>query len=360
VGARQRERAPLPGKHLHIYGYSPPSYTIYGWSVGPAERASSYKHRIRCGRWHISWLCLPPHAQVATLPTEPKEFGQQWCSYPTVNGAASLAQVVAAAEPRRAQIVQAALALAGDLEREGSPLAAELAVEIRNGAPMLGAANTTCASPRLTLTLTLTKTNTKTNGTETATTQYTLRACVHRCAALASQATRLDIGASLQADITRSETYKPPDPASNWAHDSRAYAARSTFTLLPIGALYFQANKWSGHQSEAGSSVTKEASTKEASVCLHVRACTLVAQAYAGGFGWGTCIKGPPGINWLIRAAAIEGRELGMTQFARLVSFALPEAVVLGPRVAYKFHVPSSCNVVTGAHVRLVPRASPQ
>lgn len=154
MGARQRERAPLPGKHLHIYGYSPPSYTIYGWSVGPAERASSYKHRIRCGRWHISWLCLPPHAQVATLPTEPKEFGQQWCSYPTVNGAASLAQVVAAAEPRRAQIVQAALALAGDLEREGSPLAAELAVEIRNGAPMLGAANTTCASPRLTLTLT--------------------------------------------------------------------------------------------------------------------------------------------------------------------------------------------------------------
>jgi hypothetical protein len=126
-------------------------------------------------------------------------------------------------------------------------------VEIRNGAPMLGAANTTCASPRLTLTLTLTKTNTKTNGTETATTQYTPRACVHRCAALASQATRLDIGASLQADITRSETYKPPDPASNWAHDSRAYAARSTFTLLPIGALYFQANKWSGHQSEAGS-----------------------------------------------------------------------------------------------------------
>ena len=95
-------------------------------------------------------------------------------------------------------------------------------------------------------------------------------------------------------------------------------------------------------------------------MCLHVRACTLVAQAYAGGFGWGTCIKGPPGINWLIRAAAIEGRELGMTQFARLVSFALPEAVVLGPRVAYKFHVPSSCNVVTGAHVRLVPRASPQ
>ena len=171
MGARQRERAPLPGKHLHIYGYSPPSYTIYGWSVGPAERASSYKHRIGCGRWHISWLCLPPHAQVATLPTEPKEFGQQWCSYPTVNGAASLAQVVAAAEPRRAQIVQAALALAGDLEREGSPLAAELAGEIRDGAPMLGAANTTCASPRLTLTLTLTKT--KTNGTETATTQYT-------------------------------------------------------------------------------------------------------------------------------------------------------------------------------------------
>lgn len=70
------------------------------------------------------------------------------------------------------------------------------------------------------------------------------------------------------------------------------------------------------------------------------------SQAYAGGFGWGVCIKGPGQVNWLIRAVTIEGGELGMTQFARVVAHAL--SVTLGPSVAYQFHVLSSCNVITG------------
>ena len=64
------------------------------------------------------------------------------------------------------------------------------------------------------------------------------------------------------------------------------------------------------------------------------------------------CIKGPSNVNWLIRAVDIGGRELGMTQFARVVGYAL--SVTLGPSVAYQFHVASPCNVITGVcmHMR--------
>ena len=82
---------------------------------------------------------------------------------------------------------------------------------------------------------------------------------------------------------------------------------------------------------------------------LHHRVTYTCTQAYAGGFGWGVCIKGPGRVNWLIRAASVSGHELGMTQFARVVAAAL--SVTLGPSVAHQFHVLAPCNVIGGVHV---------
>ena len=53
-------------------------------------------------------------------------------------------------------------------------------------------------------------------------------------------------------------------------------------------------------------------------------------------------------MNWLIRAVIIDGAELGMTEFARVVAHAL--SITLGPSVAHKFHVVSSCNVIHGVY----------
>lgn len=81
-------------------------------------------------------------------------------------------------------------------------------------------------------------------------------------------------------------------------------------------------------------------------------------QAYAGGHGWGACVKGPGGINWLIRAAETEeGGELGMSQVARVLAEGL--GTCLGPALAHRFQVPTEVtDLAHDTRVRLVPRAS--
>ena len=66
---------------------------------------------------------------------------------------ASIAQVVAAAEPRRQQIALNAQELATELEGASVPgdtVRPALAAELRAGAETLAAANTACARPRMT------------------------------------------------------------------------------------------------------------------------------------------------------------------------------------------------------------------
>ena len=73
-------------------------------------------------------------------------------------------------------------------------------------------------------------------------------------------------------------------------------------------------------------------------------------QCYSGGFGWGLCIRGVGTTNFLVRAVVIDGKERGMTAFARLEAEAL--GIRLGPSVAGDFHVPSGVADAT-RHTRL-------
>ena len=83
-------------------------------------------------------------------------------------------------------------------------------------------------------------------------------------------------------------------------------------------------------------------------------------QAYAAGFGWGACVKGPDGLNWLVRAATTgSGEELGMSQVARVLASDLE--ITLGPALAHRFHVPTAVvDIAHDSRVRLVPRAPAQ
>ena len=90
----------------------------------------------------------------------------------------------------------------------------------------------------------------------------------------------LQVGGVL-ARFKRVEMYARDDPANGWAHDKAV--SRKRFVRMGKGALYFQ--------------------------------------KYAGGFGWGVCLRGEGKTNFLVRAVHIDGRgELGMTKFARLVA----------------------------------------
>jgi len=84
----------------------------------------------------------------------------------------------------------------------------------------------------------------------------------------------------------------------------------------------------------------------------------LYFQAYAGGWGWGACVKGPGCINWLIRAVEDEGGgELGMTQCAQVLALEL--GLTLGPAEAHRFHVPTTVtDIAFDTRVRLVQRGS--
>ena len=100
--------------------------------------------------------CISLASQAVTTSTLPpccEAVGQEH-SYRKINEGATIAQVVAAAEPRRQLIVLNALGLATELESAGAPgdvaVRAELAAELRAGAKTLAAANTACARPRMT------------------------------------------------------------------------------------------------------------------------------------------------------------------------------------------------------------------
>ena len=82
-----------------------------------------------------------------------------------------------------------------------------------------------------------------------------------------------------------------------------------------------------------------------------------ITQAYSGGWGWGACVKGPGQINWLLRAVEDQdGRELGMTQCARVLAEEL--GVTLGPALAHHFHVATEVtDLAFDTRVRLVQRA---
>ena len=79
----------------------------------------------------------------------------------------------------------------------------------------------------------------------------------------------------------------------------------------------------------------------------------IVTTTDSGGFGWGLCIRGVGTTNFLVRAVVIDGKERGMTAFARLVAEAL--GIGLGPSVAGDFHVPSGvADATRNTRLRLV------
>ena len=88
------------------------------------------------------------HLQAVTVPDLPACCTEHSHSYRFIEKDATITAVVAAAEPRRQQIVANAIELAEELERTpDAAFCAELAAELRAGAQELGAANTTCARP---------------------------------------------------------------------------------------------------------------------------------------------------------------------------------------------------------------------
>ena len=193
-------------------------------------RAASLCLLIPCMHRHAAWQAV----RADELPA--------CCAWPehaharvTVSSGASIAQVVAAAQGHRQRIVRETKSLAGRLEREGSPLGHALASELRQGAEVLGAANVTCA-----LAHTCARSRARTLDFGAPAQSLSARQTLRRCISLASPATRILVG-GLVAEVLRAEIYRPPDGASGVSHDSCFYAASSSFNLMPLGTLYFQA-----------------------------------------------------------------------------------------------------------------------